>query len=141
MPATRPLDELGTAGPRAWGPGKAMRIGSMTGQVLEELRGCPLDGPTRARIAALHDQAVRELAASLPTPMREELVRLMADVSGAAPPSQAELRVAEAQLVGWVAAVVANAESAAAVQALASAVADLAAGAEGEQPGPGPVGP
>jgi len=119
----------------ARGPGKAMRIEAMTGELLEELRAAPLDDASRMRMAAIHDQTVRELADALPEAMRVELARLVTEFGTSRPPSDGELRVAEAQLLGWLSGVVAAAESAMV----------LRAGRAGEQmapPGPdgAPVG-
>jgi hypothetical protein len=83
-------------------PAKVMRIGSMIKQLLEELRSAPLDDPGRVRLAAIHTRAIHELESSLAPELATEL-RAMAlpfDLNGP-PPSDAELRIAQAQLVGW----------------------------------------
>ena len=84
-------------------PAKVMRIGSMIKQLLEEVRRAPLDEPGRARLAEIYGSSVEELSQSVSPDLREELGRLVGPFldDGAGPPSEAELRVAQAQLVGW----------------------------------------
>jgi len=81
-------------------PAKVMRIGSMIKQLLEEVRHAPLDDASRARLAEIYETSVHELSEGLSEDLREELSR-MASPFGSATPSDAELRVAQAQLVGW----------------------------------------
>src|SRR6476661_2049783 len=81
-------------------PGKVMRIGSMIKQLLDEVRAAPLDEASRDRLAAIFETSVQELSESLSPDLRDELARL-APPFGDAAPSDAELRVAQAQLVGW----------------------------------------
>ncbi len=81
-------------------PGKVMRIGSMVKQLLEEVRSAPLDEAGRVRLREIYDQSVRELASGLSPDLAEELNR-MAPPFDDEVPSEAELRVAQAQLVGW----------------------------------------
>ena len=81
-------------------PAKVMRIGSMVKQLLEEVRAAPLDDAARERLAAIHTTSVRELSEGLAPELREELGRLTLPFGDHAP-SDAELRVAQAQLVGW----------------------------------------
>ena len=82
-------------------PGKVMRIGSMIKQLLEEVRGGDLDEPSRERLREIYETSVTELSAALSPDLRDELARLTHPFEGAEPPSDAELRVAKAQLVGW----------------------------------------
>ncbi|MGH9091051.1 MAG: bacterial proteasome activator family protein, partial [Acidimicrobiales bacterium] len=81
-------------------PGKVMRIGSMVKQLLEEVRQAPLDEKGRARLKEIYEQSVRELATGLSPDLAAELDR-MALPFDSGTPSEAELRVAQAQLVGW----------------------------------------
>jgi len=81
-------------------PGKVMRIGSMVKQLLEEVRSAPLDEAGRARLSEIYQQSVRELASGLSPDLVAELDRI-APPFGEGVPSEAELRVAQAQLVGW----------------------------------------
>ena len=81
-------------------PAKVMRIGSMIKQLLDEVRHAPLDDASRGRVKEVFEQSVKELAAGLSPDLREELGRLTLPFD-ADTPSDAELRVAQAQLVGW----------------------------------------
>jgi hypothetical protein len=82
-------------------PAKVMRIGSMIKQLLDEVRAAPLDEASRDRLAAIFETSVKELSESLSPDLRDELARLAPPFGGEAPPSEAELRIAQAQLVGW----------------------------------------
>jgi len=81
-------------------PAKVMRIGSMIKQLLDEVRQSPLDEKARSRLAEIYETSVHELAEGLSPDLREELSRLSMPL-GEGVPSEAELRVAQAQLVGW----------------------------------------
>jgi hypothetical protein len=81
-------------------PAKVLRIGSMTKELLEEVRRAPLDEAGRARLREIYETSVRELADGLSGDLRDELARLSSPFSDTVP-SEAELRVAQAQLVGW----------------------------------------
>ena len=82
-------------------PAKVMRIGSMVKQLLEEVKSAPLDDAARERLATIHGTSVQELSDGLAPELREELARLTLPFGDEAVPSDAELRVAQAQLVGW----------------------------------------
>lgn len=82
-------------------PAKVMRIGSMIKQLLEETREMQLDEPARDRLRDIYDQSIGELGAALSPDLRDELDRLALPFSQSERPSDAELRVAKAQLVGW----------------------------------------
>lgn len=82
-------------------PAKVMRIGTMIKQLLEEVRAAPLDEASRARLREIHAASIRELEDGLAPELREELDRLTLPFSSDATPSDAELRIAQAQLVGW----------------------------------------
>ncbi|HWG99023.1 MAG TPA: bacterial proteasome activator family protein [Pilimelia sp.] len=82
-------------------PAKVMRIGSMVKQLLEEVRAAPLDEASRQRLRDIHHQSIQELEDGLAPELREELERLSLPFGDGATPSEAELRVAQAQLVGW----------------------------------------
>ena len=82
-------------------PAKVMRIGSMIKQLLEEVRQAPLDEASRGRLREIYEQSVRELAEGLSADLREELDRLAFPFSEGVVPSEGELRIAQAQLVGW----------------------------------------
>jgi hypothetical protein len=82
-------------------PAKVMRIGSMIRQLLEEVRAAPLDEKSRARLRTIHQSSIKELEAGLAPELVEELDRLSLPFGEHETPSEAELRVAQAQLVGW----------------------------------------
>jgi hypothetical protein len=81
-------------------PAKVMRIGTMVKQLLEEVRAAPLDEAGRQRLREIHESSIRELEEGLAPELRAELDRLTLPF-GTGVPSEAELRVAQAQLVGW----------------------------------------
>ena len=81
-------------------PAKVMRIGSMIKNLLEEVRNAPLDDAGRRRLAEIHSRSVAELKDGLAPELIEELDRLALPF-GDGSPSDAELRIAQAQLVGW----------------------------------------
>lgn len=82
-------------------PAKVMRIGSMIKQLLEEVRTAELDDPARDRLKEIYDTSVQELGSALSPDLREELERVAIPFGDADTPSDAELRVVQAQLVGW----------------------------------------
>ena len=81
-------------------PAKVMRIGSMIKQLLEEVRAAPLDEAGRARLKEIHARSIRELEDGLAPELRDELDRLSLPFNGETP-TEPELRIAQAQLVGW----------------------------------------
>ena len=82
-------------------PAKVMRIGTMIKQLLEEVRAAPLDEASRNRLRDIHAASIRELEEGLSPDLREELERITLPFSEDQTPSDAELRIAQAQLVGW----------------------------------------
>jgi Protein of unknown function (DUF2587) len=82
-------------------PAKVMRIGTMIKQLLEEVKAAPLDDASRNRLREIHKSSIRELEDGLAPELREELERLALPFSDDVVPSDAELRIAQAQLVGW----------------------------------------
>jgi hypothetical protein len=82
-------------------PAKVMRIGTMIKQLLEEVRAAPLDEASRNRLREIHATSIRELEEGLAPELRDELERLTLPFSEDATPSDAELRISQAQLVGW----------------------------------------
>ncbi len=82
-------------------PAKVMRIGTMIKQLLEEVRAAPLDDASRARLRDIHTSSVQELAEGLAPELSEELRRITRPFAEEQTPSDAELRIAQAQLVGW----------------------------------------
>jgi len=82
-------------------PAKVMRIGTMIKQLLEEVRAAPLDEASRVRLREIHENSIKELEQGLAPDLREELNRLSLPFTDDNTPSDAELRIAQAQLVGW----------------------------------------
>jgi Protein of unknown function (DUF2587) len=82
-------------------PAKVMRIGSMIKLLLDEVRQSDLDEPSRERLREIYETSVAELSSALSPDLRDELGRLAHPFAGTDAPSEAELRVAKAQLVGW----------------------------------------
>ena len=82
-------------------PAKVMRIGSMIKQLLEEVRASPLDEAGRQRLTEIHRKSITELEDGLAPELVEELDRLSLPFEADRVPSEAELRIAQAQLVGW----------------------------------------
>ena len=82
-------------------PAKVMRIGNMIRQLLEEVRAAPLDEKSRARLKEIHQSSIKELEDGLAPELVDELERLSLPFAEHDVPSEAELRIAQAQLVGW----------------------------------------
>ncbi|MEU9688656.1 bacterial proteasome activator family protein [Amycolatopsis japonica] len=82
-------------------PAKVMRIGTMIKQLLEEVRAAPLDDASRTRVREIHQTSIRELEQALAPELQDELERLVRPFTENSTPSDAELRIAQAQLVGW----------------------------------------
>ena len=82
-------------------PAKVMRIGSMIKQLLDEVHNTALDEPGRAALRDIYDRSVEELGSALSPDLREELARLAPLFNGTDTPSEVELKIAQAQLVGW----------------------------------------
>jgi hypothetical protein len=82
-------------------PAKVMRIGTMIKQLLEEVRAAPLDDASRNRLRDIHAASIRELEDGLSPELREELERITLPFAEGETPSDAELRIVQAQLVGW----------------------------------------
>jgi hypothetical protein len=78
-----------------------MRIGTMIKQLLEEVRAAPLDDASRNRLRDIHASSIRELEQGLAPELRDELERITLPFNESETPSDAELRIAQAQLVGW----------------------------------------
>jgi hypothetical protein len=73
----------------------------MIKQLLEEVRAAPLDDASRSRLREIYDNSIKELSSGLAPELREELERLTLPFTEDIVPSDAELRIAQAQLVGW----------------------------------------
>lgn len=82
-------------------PAKVMRIGSMVKQLLEEVRQAPLDEASRERLAEIYERSIVELSEALSPDLQHELHNLALPFTPGEIPSESELRIAKAQLVGW----------------------------------------
>ncbi|MEZ5184693.1 MAG: bacterial proteasome activator family protein [Candidatus Nanopelagicales bacterium] len=82
-------------------PAKVMRIGSMIKQLLDEVKSAPLDEAARQRLKQIHATSIKELEDGLAPELIEELERLSLPFTEDSVPSESELRIAQAQLVGW----------------------------------------
>lgn len=82
-------------------PAKVMRIGSMVKQLLEEVRNSTLDEASRERLAEIYDRSIAELSDALSPDLQDELRTLALPFDEGEIPSESELRIAKAQLVGW----------------------------------------
>ncbi|WP_020663356.1 bacterial proteasome activator family protein [Amycolatopsis benzoatilytica] len=127
-------------------PAKVMRIGTMIKQLLEEVRAAPLDDASRDRVREIHQTSVKELEQALAPELRDELERLVHPFTEDRTPSDAELRIAQAQLVGWLEGLFHGIQTALFAQQMAARVQleqmrrGLPAGSSGrggETPGPG----
>ena len=81
-------------------PAKVLRIGSMVKTLLDEVRAAPLDDKSRVRLREIYEQSIHDLSEGLSPDLVEELGALALPFDSEAP-SDAELRIAQAQLVGW----------------------------------------
>jgi hypothetical protein len=122
-------------------PAKVMRIGTMIKQLLEEVRQAPLDDASRARLREIHQNSIKELEDGLAPELREELERLSLPFTDDTVPSDAELRIAQAQLVGWLEGLFHGIQTALFAQQMAARAQleqmrrGLPPGASGQQPG------
>jgi hypothetical protein len=101
IPGSAPAPEAGDAGAAVPHPAKVMRIGTMVRQLLEEVRSAPLDEASRSRMKEIYEQSLAELGEVLSPDLKEELAGLSLPFAEGQVPSESELRVAHAQLVGW----------------------------------------
>ena len=92
---SRPLTEMVEQ------PAKVMRIGSMVKQLLDEVKSAPLDEQARQRLKEIHARSIAELETGLAPELVDELKRISLPFADDVTPTEAELRIAQAQLVGW----------------------------------------
>ena len=100
-PAESDSDDQLSPGEAIEQPAKVMRVGTMMKQLLDEVRQASLDESSRDRLRDIYATSIEELGSALSPDLREELDRLILPFPEDHPPSQAELQVAKAQLVGW----------------------------------------
>ncbi len=101
-------------------PAKVLRIGTMVKQLLDEVKSAPLDDAARARLAQIHHTSIKELEDGLAPELVDELHRLSLPFTDTSAPSDAELRIAQAQLVGWLEGLFHGIQTALAAQAMAN---------------------
>ncbi len=82
-------------------PAKVMRIGSMVKTLLDEVRAAPLDEPSRERLAEIYERSIVELSEALSPDLQQELKMLALPFNDGEVPTEGEIRVVQAQLVGW----------------------------------------
>lgn len=122
-------------------PAKVMRVGAMLRQLLDELREATLDESSRDRLRDIYETSIQELGSALSPDLQDELDRITLPFDDDTIPSEAELRVAEAQLVGWLEGLIQGiqatlfAQQMAAQQQLANMRGQLPAGAMPAPPG------
>lgn len=119
-------------------PAKVMRIGTMIKQLLDEVRSAPLDDAARARLAEVHERSLHELEDGLSPELVAELHRITLPFVDEQTPSDAELRIAQAQLVGWLEGLFHGIQTALVAQQMA-AQAQLSQMRRALPPGRGPV--
>lgn len=122
-------------------PAKVMRIGSMIKQLLDEVKESPLDEAARSRLRDIHARSVAELESGLAPELVEELERLSLPFGEDATPSEAELRIAQAQLVGWLEGLFHGIQTALFAQQVAARAAFDEVRKQAIGPGPGQQGP
>lgn len=79
---------------------KLMRIAAMTRAMLEEVRQAPVDEGGRRLLVEVHERTLSEMEEVLTPDLREELQEIFLPLSGE-DASESELRISQAQLVGW----------------------------------------
>jgi hypothetical protein len=124
-------------------PAKVMRIGSMVKMLLEEVRAAPLDEPSRERLAEIYERSVAELSEALSPDLQHELKMLALPFRDGVVPSEGEIRVAKAQLVGWLEGLFHGIQATLFAQQLAARqqLEQIRQLPPGAQPGPGAPGP
>ncbi|MCB7135059.1 bacterial proteasome activator family protein [Cellulosimicrobium marinum] len=121
-------------------PAKVMRIGGMIKKLLEEVRDAPLDEAARSRLAEIHERSLTELEEGLSPDLVAELHRITLPFTDDTVPTDAELRVAQAQLVGWLEGLFHGIQTALVAQQMA-AQSQLSQMRKALPPGTIPVGP
>ena len=99
--AMAPIGDGAAEGDAVTSPAKVMRIGSMVKALLEEVRTAPLDEQSRERLAEIYDRSIVELSEALSPDLADELRMLALPFNTGEIPTEGEIRVAKAQLVGW----------------------------------------
>ena len=130
---SRPLTEMVEQ------PAKVMRIGSMVKQLLDEVKSAPLDEQARQRLKEIHARSIAELETGLAPELVDELKRISLPFADDVTPTEAELRIAQAQLVGWLEGLFHGIQTALFAQQMAARAQfeEMRRGAIGPGPGPG----
>jgi hypothetical protein len=134
-------EEAGSVADQVEQPAKVMRIGSMIKQLLEEVRASPLDEAGRVRLRDIHDRSIKELEDGLAPELVEELERLSLPFGENTVPSEPELRIAQAQLVGWLEGLFHGIQTALFAQQMAARAQLEQMRRQALPPGMGPAGP
>ena len=119
-------------------PSKVIRVGAMMRQLLEQVRDIDLDEPSRERMRDIYEQSITELGSALSPELHDELLRLSLPFSEVDTPSEAELSVAKAQLVGWLEGLIQGIQATLFAQQMAAQ--QQLAGVRGGLPAPGQPG-
>ena len=80
-------------------PAQLLRIGAMLRELLEEVRRASPDDAGRKRLREIYDRALSVLKAGLSEDLQQELEAFAAPLAAQA--SESEIRIAQAQLLGW----------------------------------------
>ncbi|HVL89344.1 MAG TPA: proteasome activator [Actinomycetota bacterium] len=102
-------------------PAKLLRIAVMVREMLEEVRRAPIDEYAREHLSKIHTGVLEELKSGLSGPLREELDRITMPLDGENPPTESEIRIAQAQLLGWLEGLFQGIQAAIATQQMAAA--------------------
>lgn len=81
-------------------PTKLIRIASMVRTMLDEVRRAPLDDAGRKRLKEIHERSLEELESVLSPDLQQELSEVVLPLTSD-DPTESELRLAQAQVVGW----------------------------------------
>lgn len=100
-PADEPTEEVELSEPPVSEPTKLIRIASMTRAILDEIKHAPLDIESRQRVLDIHETSLQELRGVLSEELQQEFDSIFKPFNGEAPPSETELRITHAQLIGW----------------------------------------
>lgn len=102
-------------------PAKLLRIAVMIREMLEEVRRAPIDETAREHLKMIHGKVIAELKTGLSGPLAEELDRISLPLSGEGVPTESEIRIAQAQLLGWLEGLFQGIQAAIATQQMAAA--------------------
>jgi hypothetical protein len=100
-PAEKALEDAERPEPPVSEPTKLIRIASMTRAILDEIKHAPLDIESRQRVLDIHETSLQELRGVLSEELQEEFDGIFKPFEGGTPPSEIELRITHAQLIGW----------------------------------------